>query len=109
MPRHHNRAVPKRMALPDLSKTFAMLSPRRQELFRPILENPRAYVLLSARHLAHRLKVDPATAVRVTMKLGFGSYRDFQHYLHDLSLSHSTPPDLIHTTQPSAPSLSPPL
>jgi RpiR family carbohydrate utilization transcriptional regulator len=106
MPRHYNRASLKRRALPDLSKTFAMLSPKRQELLRPVLENPRAYVLLSARQLAHRLKVDPATAVRVTMKLGFGSYREFQHYLHELSVSQATSLDVMQTSKAKGSSLS---
>ena len=106
MPRHHNRASPNRPAVPDLSKTFAMLSPRRQELLRPVLENPRAYVLLSARQLAHRLKVDPATAVRVSMKLGFGSYREFQHYLHELSVSQATSLDVMQTSKAKGSSLS---
>lgn len=106
MPRHYNRASLKRRAVPDLSKTFAMLSPKRQELLRPVLENPRAYVLLTARQLAHRLKVDPATAVRVTMKLGFGSYREFQHYLHELSVSQATSLDVMQTSKAEGSSLS---
>ncbi len=105
MPRHHNRAAPKRVALPDLSKTFAMLSPKRQELLRPVLENPRAYVLLSARQLAYRLNVDPATTVRVTMKLGFGSYREFQHYLHELSVAQATSLDVMQTSKAKGSSL----
>ena len=44
---------------PDLAKTFGLLSPKRQELFRPVLENPRDYVLLNARELAHKLKAIP--------------------------------------------------
>ena len=56
---------------PDLPKTFAQLSSGRRKLFRPVLENPRGYVLLSARQLARRLGVDPATAVRVTMNWDF--------------------------------------
>ncbi len=106
MPRHYNRASLKQGAVPDLSKTFPMLSPRRQELLRPVLENPRAYVLLSARQLAHRLKVDPATAVRVTMKLGFGTYREFQHYLHELSVSQATSLDVMQTSKAKGSSLS---
>ena len=81
---HHRHGSAKTTRLPELSKTFALLSRSRQELFRPVLENPRAYVLLSARGLARRLKVDPATAVRVATKLGFRSYREFQEYLHEL-------------------------
>src|SRR5713226_2832978 len=99
MLRHQNRAAPQRMALPDLSKTFPTLSPKRQELLRPVLENPRAFVLLSARQLAHRLKVDPATAVRVTMRLGFANYREFQHYLHELSVSQATSLEVMQTSK----------
>ena len=99
MTRQHPHPHPKRSALPELSKTLAMLSPRRQELLRPVLENPRAYVLLSARQLARRLKVDPATAVRVTKKLGFGTYREFQHYLHELSITQTTSLDVIQTSK----------
>jgi RpiR family carbohydrate utilization transcriptional regulator len=106
MLRHQNRAAPQRMALPDLSKTFPTLSSKRQELLRPVLENPRAFVLLSARQLAHRLKVDPATAVRVTMKLGFANYREFQHYLHELSVSQATSLEVMQTSKAKGSSLS---
>lgn len=105
MAKRHNRGSSERPAVPDLSKTFALLSPRRQELLRPVLENPRAYVLLSTRQLARRLKVDPATAVRVTMKLGFGSYRDFQHYLHELSVSQATSLDTMQASKTKGSSL----
>lgn len=108
MGRYSNHAPPRKRAAqpPDLSKTFSQLSPGRQRLFRPVLENPRTYVLLSARELAHRLGVDPATAVRVTMKMGFGSYRDFQHYLHDLSVSQATSLDTLQTSRTRGSSLS---
>lgn len=83
-----------------------MLNPRRQERLRPVLENPRAYVLLSARQLAHRLKVDPTTVLRITMKLGFGSYREFQLYLHELSVSQATSLDALQTSKAKGSSLS---
>jgi DNA-binding MurR/RpiR family transcriptional regulator len=91
---------------PDLTKTFGLLSPRRQELFRPVLENPRAYVLLNVRELARKLKVDPATALRVAMKMGFGSYREFQHYLHELSVSQATSLDTMGTSKTKGSDLS---
>jgi len=84
---------------PDLAKTFGLLSPKRQELFRPVLENPRDYVLLNVRELAHKLKVDPATALRVAMRMGFASYREFQHYLHELSVSQATSLDTMGTSK----------
>ena len=106
MTRQHAHPPLKRSGLPELSKTLAMLSPRRQELLRPVLENPRAYVLLSARQLARRLKVDPATAVRITKKLGFGTYREFQHYLHELSVTQATSLDVMQTSSTRGSSLS---
>lgn len=108
MARNFNHISPRKQAErpPNVSETFALLSPRRQHLFRPVLENPRAFVLLSARELAQRLRVDPATAVRVTMKLGFPSYREFQHYLHELSVSQATSLDTLHTSKTKGSSLS---
>src|SRR5439155_19978280 len=105
MPRKRN-SLGSRANRPDLAKTFGLLSPKRQELFRPVLENPRDYVLLSVRELAHRLKVDPATAVRVALKMGFGSYREFQHYLHELSVSQATSLDTMQTSKTKGSSLS---
>jgi len=105
MPRKRN-SLRSRSNRPDLSKTFALLSPKRQELFRPVLENPREYVLLNVRELARKLKVDPATALRVALKMGFGSYREFQHYLHELSVSQATSLDTMQTSKAKGSSLS---
>src|SRR5215467_5321828 len=91
---------------PNLSETFALLTPKRQELLRPVLENPREYVLLNVRELARKLKVDPATAVRVALKMGFGSYREFQHYLHELSVSQATSLDTMETSKAKGSDLS---
>jgi RpiR family carbohydrate utilization transcriptional regulator len=45
---------------------------------------------MSVRTLAARLKTDPATTVRIVRGMQFGSYREFQHYLHELSIAHAT-------------------
>ena len=90
---------------PNLAETFASLTRKRQELFRPVFENPREFVLLNVRELAKRLRVDPATAVRVILKMGFGSYREFQHYLHELSVSQSTSMDTMQTSRTTGSSL----
>jgi RpiR family carbohydrate utilization transcriptional regulator len=66
------------------------LSPRRQELIRPVLENPREFVLLSVRAGAAKLSTDPATLVRIVQRMGFENYRSFQNYLHDLSIANAT-------------------
>jgi DNA-binding MurR/RpiR family transcriptional regulator len=62
----------------------------RQDMMRPILEHPREYVLLSIRELANRLQVDPATVSRTVIAMGFQNYREFQKYLHQRSITHST-------------------
>ncbi|MDE1156646.1 MAG: MurR/RpiR family transcriptional regulator [Acidobacteriaceae bacterium] len=66
------------------------LSPRRRELIRVVLEDPRAYVLLSVRDAAAKLSTDPATLVRLVQRMGFANYRAFQNYLHDLSIANAT-------------------
>ena len=66
------------------------LSPRRQEIIRGVLSNPREFVLLSVRSAAERVATDPATLLRTIQKMGFATYRDFQGYLHDLSIANAT-------------------
>jgi DNA-binding MurR/RpiR family transcriptional regulator len=80
-----------------LSERISRLSSKRQEIVRPILENPRDYVLLSIRALAKRLNTDPATMVRIVHGLGFESYRQFQHHLHELSLAFATSLDTMQS------------
>jgi DNA-binding MurR/RpiR family transcriptional regulator len=91
---HHRQA-----ATSDLAVNVNGLSLRRQELIRPVLENPREFVLLSVRALAQKLRVDPATAIRVVLRMGFGSYREFQHYLHELSVSQATSLDTMQASK----------
>ena len=86
--------------------SVALLSRKRQEHFRQVFENPRAFVLLNVRELAQRLKVDPATVVRSIMKMGFGGYREFQHYIHELSVSHATSLDSMQSSKTKGSSLS---
>lgn len=78
---------PARTSLADLIGT---LSPKRQEIIRPVMESPREFVLLSVRALARRLKTDPATTVRIVRAMGFSGYREFQRFLHELSIAHAT-------------------
>jgi DNA-binding MurR/RpiR family transcriptional regulator len=78
-----------------LAERIEQLSVKRQEIIRPILEHPREYVLLSVRAMAKRLRTDPATIVRIVRGLGFGSYREFQRHLHELSLAFATSLDTM--------------
>ncbi len=89
--------VPSQASAPSLAERIELLSPKRQEIIRPILEHPRDYVLLSVRAMAKRLKTDPATVVRIVRGLGFASYRDFQRHLHDLSIAFATSLDTMQS------------
>ena len=79
----------------SVSARLSSLSPKRQEIIRPALDQPREYVLLSVRALATRLRTDPATTVRIVRGMGFSSYREFQHYLHELSIARATSLDTM--------------
>ncbi len=89
--------VPPQVSAPSLAERIELLSAKRQEIIRPILEHPRDYVLLSVRSMAKRLKTDPATVVRIVRGLGFASYRDFQRHLHDLSIAFATSLDTMQS------------
>jgi RpiR family carbohydrate utilization transcriptional regulator len=76
--------------LPVPLRLIEELSEKRQEIIRPVLESPREFVLLNVRDMARRLATAPTTIVRIVQALGFKSYKDFQHYLHDLSVTSAT-------------------
>jgi RpiR family carbohydrate utilization transcriptional regulator len=92
------RQLPSPAAAPSLAERIEILSSKRQEIIRPILEHPREYVLLSVRAMAKRLHTDPATVVRIVRGLGFASYRDFQKHLHDLSIAFATSLDTMESS-----------
>ncbi len=83
----------------SLSEKLKHLTPKRQEIIRPVLENPRPFVLLSVRALASRLGTDPATTVRIVQGLGFETYKDFQRHLHDLSVAYATSLDTMKAAE----------
>jgi DNA-binding MurR/RpiR family transcriptional regulator len=76
------------------------LAPRRREIIRPVLEQPRPYVLLSLRGVSRKLERDPATLLRTVRAMGFKRYRDFQRYLHDRSIAYSTSLDVMEQASP---------
>lgn len=90
-PRQVPRNVPKsKLASLGLAERISRLSRKRQEIIRPVQEHPRDYVLSSVRDLAARLQTDPATVVRIVRGLGFTGYREFKHYLHEMSIAQAT-------------------
>ena len=79
----------------NLASRMAGLSPRRQQIIRPVLANPRAFVLLSVRDLAKQLRTDAATIVRIVRGMGFENYRAFQRHLHEVSIAYATSLDTM--------------
>jgi RpiR family carbohydrate utilization transcriptional regulator len=71
-------------------KRIAGLSPKRQELIRPVLEDPRRFLFLSIRALARKLRTDTATLLRATRGMGFSGYPEFRRYVHELTIAHAT-------------------
>lgn len=77
-------------AIPTFAERINRLSKKRRELIRPVQEHPRDYVLLPIREVASRLGTDPSTVLRIARGMGFGSYRHFKVYLHDVSIASAT-------------------
>ena len=76
------------------------LSPRRRALVSPILEQPRDYVLLSARKLADAVGADPMAVLRAIRGMGFTGYAGFRQYLHELALVQATQLDAMQNGLP---------
>jgi DNA-binding MurR/RpiR family transcriptional regulator len=79
----------------NLAARLSNLSDRRRQIIRPVLANPREFVLLSVRDLAKSLGTDAATVVRIVRRLGFTNYRAFQHHLHETSIASATSLDTM--------------
>ena len=82
----------------NLGRRLVQLSARRQKIIRPVLANPRRFVLMSVRKLAEELETDAATMVRIVRGLGFESYRAFQHHLHEASIAYATSLDTMQSS-----------
>jgi DNA-binding MurR/RpiR family transcriptional regulator len=88
-------AVRKTIQSKHITEKLQRLSAKRQEIIRPIFEHPKSFVLSSVRAMAKHLGTDPATIVRIVRGLGFPGFREFQHYLHELSLAFATSADTM--------------
>jgi RpiR family carbohydrate utilization transcriptional regulator len=82
----------------NLAARLINLSDRRQQIIRPVLANPRQYVLLSVRDMASQLGTDAATMVRIVRGMGFENYRAFQHHLHEASIAYATSLDTMQAS-----------
>lgn len=83
----------------DFAELVRGLSPKRQEVIRPLLENPRRYVLQSLRDLARELDSAPATLLRISREMGFPTFHDFRRYLHELSVAQATPLEVLESSR----------
>lgn len=77
-------------AASEIAAMLGRLNPRRREIIRPVLDEPRSYVLLSLRGVSRRLNSDPSTLLRTVQAMGFKQYRDFQRYLQERTIAYST-------------------
>jgi DNA-binding MurR/RpiR family transcriptional regulator len=77
------------------------LSPRRQEVIRPLFANPREFVLLSLRACAERLHTDSSFLLRVVQQLGFAGFAEFKSYLHDLSFANTSSYERLQSNKKS--------
>jgi DNA-binding MurR/RpiR family transcriptional regulator len=82
----------------NLAARLTNLSDRRQQIIRPVLANPRQFVLLSVRDMAKALGTDAATMVRIVQGMGFENYRAFQHHLHEASIAYATSLDTMQAS-----------
>jgi DNA-binding MurR/RpiR family transcriptional regulator len=74
--------VPPTASLQDVvSAAFARLSPKQQRVARFLAANEVVAAFTPATELAQRLRVDPATVVRLARSLGFQGYPDLQRHL----------------------------
>ena len=74
------------------------LSAKRRELLQRILSTPDQTFFLSARKLAARLKVDPATVTRTVQALGYDGFSDFSEELRHHFVTHVTPYAILRNT-----------
>ncbi len=90
------KSKPERAPAPSgIAGMMERLTPRRREIIRPVLGEPRTYVLLSLRGVARKLNSDPSTLLRTVQAMGFKQYRDFQRYLHERTIAFSTSLDAM--------------
>jgi RpiR family carbohydrate utilization transcriptional regulator len=82
----------------NLAARMKHLSDRRRQIIRPVLANPREFVLFSVRDLAQALGTDAATIVRIVRGMGFENYRSFQRHLHEASIAYATSLDTMRAS-----------
>jgi RpiR family transcriptional regulator, carbohydrate utilization regulator len=72
------------------SQRIRGLAQQKQELIRPVVENPDDFLFLSIRALAQKLGTDTATTLRVVRTMGFSGYPEFRRYLHEVTIANAT-------------------
>src|SRR5208337_675205 len=90
-----NRKTNPYSIVPSWHERFSGIPPKRQELIRPVLEDPRSFLFLSSRAMAEKLRTDTATMLRAIRGMGFSGYPEFRRYLHELTIAHATSLDAM--------------
>ena len=90
-----HRATTRQSTAPSWHERINRLPPKRRELVRAVLEDPRSFLFLSIRALAERLHTDTATTLRSIRGMGFAGYPEFRRYLHELAIAHATSLDAM--------------
>jgi DNA-binding MurR/RpiR family transcriptional regulator len=72
------------------SQRIRGLAQQKQQLIRPVVENPGDFLFLSIRALAQKLGTDTATTLRVVRTMGFSGYPEFRRYLHEVTIANAT-------------------
>jgi RpiR family transcriptional regulator, carbohydrate utilization regulator len=74
-----------------IAEAHSSLSGKRRELLQRILSSPEQTFFLSARQLAKRLNVNPATVIRTVQALGYSGFGDFAEELRHHFVTHVSP------------------
>ena len=93
------------LSIMSFAERLNLVSKKRREVIRPIQEKPRDYVLLTIRGAAKKLATDPATVLRIVRGMGFGNYKEFKAYLHELSIASATSLEGMQSENPHDSSL----
>jgi RpiR family transcriptional regulator, carbohydrate utilization regulator len=74
-----------------IANSHGQLSAKRRELLQRILSSSNQTFFLSARQMAKRFDVNPATIIRTVQALGYAGFADFAEELRHHFVTHVTP------------------
>ena len=72
------------------TKASVAITETKQELIRPLVENPDDFLFMSIRALAEKLGTDTATTLRDRSDDGIFRLSEFRRYLHEVTIANAT-------------------